>query len=74
MGMEVIWIRLFTPYIGPFVYSFAIILASYLLATFIGSVLYRDASRKSDPNNQLAWVVLALVGLMPLLSSDPRLA
>jgi spermidine synthase len=72
MGMEVIWIRLFTPYIGPLVYSFALILACYLVATFIGSILYRDASRKGDPNNHLAWVVLALVGILPLLTSDPR--
>ena len=28
MGMEVIWIRLFTPYVGPVVYSFAKILAA----------------------------------------------
>src|SRR5262249_23710017 len=28
MGMEVVWIRLFTPYVGPLVYSFAAILAS----------------------------------------------
>ncbi len=72
MGMEVIWIRLFTPYIGPLVYSFALILATYLVATFIGSILYRNASRKSDPSNPLAWVVLALVGLLPLITSDPR--
>ena len=32
--MEVIWIRLFTAYIGPVVYSFARILAAYLGATF----------------------------------------
>lgn len=73
MGMEVIWIRLFTPYIGPMVYSFALILAVYLLATFMGSVSYRSASRTSEPNNPQAWVLLALVGLAPLLSSDPRL-
>ncbi|HUD56622.1 MAG TPA: fused MFS/spermidine synthase [Terracidiphilus sp.] len=72
MGMEVIWIRLFTPYIGPLVYSFALILATYLVATFVGSILYRNASRKGDPNNPLAWVVLALVGLFPLITSDPR--
>ena len=73
MGMEVIWIRLFTPYIGPMVYSFALILAVYLLATFMGSVSYRSASRTSEPSNPQAWVLLALVGLAPLLSSDPRL-
>lgn len=73
MGMEVIWIRLFTPYVGPLVYSFALILASYLLATFIGSALYRSASHKGTPNNPLAWVVLGLVGLAPLLATDPRI-
>ena len=44
MAMELIWIRLFTPFIGPLVYSFALILASYLLATFIGSRFYRKWS------------------------------
>src|ERR1035438_4023538 len=72
MGMEVIWIRLFSTYVGQFVYSFASILATYLVATFVGSILYRNASRKGDPSNPLAWVVLALVGLLPLLTSDPR--
>jgi len=33
MGMELIWIRLFTPYIGPVVYSFGMILVAYLLAS-----------------------------------------
>ena len=73
MGMEVIWIRIFTPYAGPLVYSFALILASYLAATFVGSLLYRSASKKGDPNNPLAWVVLAPVGLLPLVTSDPRI-
>ncbi|MGD1154639.1 MAG: hypothetical protein ABSA41_02305 [Terriglobia bacterium] len=73
MGMEVIWIRLFTPYVGPIVYSFAIILVSYLLATFVGSTVYRDSSRRRDPDSQLAWIMLALLGLLPLLTSDPRL-
>ena len=72
MGMEVIWIRLFTPYLGPLVYSFAAILASYLSATFVGSIVYRDSSRSRDPHSQLAWILLALLGLLPLLTSDPR--
>jgi spermidine synthase len=74
MGMEVIWIRLFTPYVGPMVYSFALILASYLLATCIGSLLYRNASRTGERDNPLAWVLLALIGLAPLLASDPRVS
>ena len=72
MGMEVVWIRLFTAYVGPLVYSFALILASYLLATFLGSIFYRSASRRGDPENSLSWVLLAFVGLLPLLTADPR--
>ena len=72
MGMEVIWIRLFTPYAGPLVYSFAMILGSYLAATFAGSALYRSESSKDKIGNPLAWVVLTFVGLLPLLTSDPR--
>jgi spermidine synthase/MFS family permease len=73
MGMEVIWIRLFTPYVGPVVYSFAIILVSYLLATFAGSTVYRKSSYSRNPDSQLAWIMLALLGLLPLITSDPRL-
>ncbi len=73
MGMEVIWIRLFMPYVGPVVYSFAFILASYLLATFVGSRVYRHLSRNREPNHQLAWVMLAPLGLLALVMSDPRL-
>ena len=72
MGMEVIWIRLFTPYVGAIVYSFAMILVSYLLATFVGSSLYRDSRRTHDRESQVTWIVLALLGLLPLLTSDPR--
>jgi len=70
MGMEVVWIRLFTPYLGAIVYSFATILASYLLATFAGSQVYRLWSRNHDRENRLAWISLALLGLLPLLTSD----
>jgi spermidine synthase len=73
MGMEVIWVRLFTPYVGAIVYSFALILVSYLVATFVGSAVYRDSSRGRDPNRQINWIMLALLGLLPLLTSDPRL-
>jgi predicted membrane-bound spermidine synthase len=75
MGMEVVWIRLFTPYVGPLVYSFAAILASYLLATFVGSQFYRFWSRRTqEREGALAWISLGLLGLLPLLTSDPRLS
>ncbi len=41
MGMEVVWVREFTPYLGTVVYAFAGILGVYLTATFIGSRIYR---------------------------------
>ncbi len=73
MGVEVIWIRLFTPYVGPVVYSFAKILASYLLATFAGSQLYRRWSRQRTVESPLPWVSLILFGVLPLLTADSRL-
>jgi predicted membrane-bound spermidine synthase len=73
MGMEVVWIRLFTPYVGAVVYSFAGILASYLLATFAGSRVYRLWSRSHSHESRLAWISLALLGLLPLLTADSRL-
>jgi len=72
MGMEVVWIRLFTPYAGPVVYSFAFILVSYLSATFAGSFVYRRFGLGAEHNNYLAWVLLAFLGLLSLLTSDPR--
>jgi spermidine synthase len=72
MGMEVIWIRLFTPYAGPVVYSFAFILISYLSATFAVSFVYRRFNRGGEIDPYLAWVLLAFLGLLSLLTSDPR--
>jgi len=72
MGMEVIWIRLFTAYIDPVVYAFAGILAAYLAATFAGSQVYRIWSRRYRRENPLVWVSLAFFGLLPLLTADVR--
>ena len=74
MGAEVIWIRLFTAYIGPLVYAFAGILAAYLGATFIGSQIYRRWSCDHDREDPLIWVSLALLSLLPLLTADGRIA
>jgi spermidine synthase len=73
MGMELVWIRLFTPYLGAIIYSFAAILASYLLATFVGSQVYRWWSRSHSRESRLAWISLALLGLLPLLTADSRI-
>jgi len=73
MGMELIWIRLFTPYVGPVVYSFGMILVAYLLATFTGSQIYRYWSRARKRESRLTWVSLALLGVLPLLTADARI-
>ncbi len=75
MAAEVVWIRLYTFYIGPVVYSFAAILASYLVATFAGSALYRIRSHRGPVRDvRLLWVSLAFFSLLPLLTADPRVA
>jgi spermidine synthase len=73
MGMEVIWIRLFTPYVGPVVYAFAKILAAYLVATFLGSRIYREWSLVGRRESALAWVALVPLGMLSLVTSDVRL-
>lgn len=73
MAAEVVWIRLYTVYIGPVVYSFALILATYLAATFLGSKVYRVWSRRArDEESRLLWVSLAFFGVLPLVTADPR--
>jgi spermidine synthase len=73
MGMEVVWTRQFTPYLGTFVYSFALILALYLSATFLGSSMYRAWSRRCSQEDGLVWFALWLVALFPLFTADPEI-
>ena len=73
MGMEVAWVRSYTPYFGTVVYAFASILGVYLLATFIGSVLYRRWSTRWSSENPVVWTLLAVSALLPLLGANPVL-
>jgi spermidine synthase len=73
MGMEVVWIRQFTPYVGTFVYSFAAILAVYLAATFTGSSFYRLWSCRRSTEGYLIWLFVWLASLLPLFTADTRL-
>jgi spermidine synthase len=72
--MEVVWIRSFGPVLKTQVYSFALVVASYLAATFVGSLLYRRHLRRSA-----TWPTAQLIGLLsaaaflPILLNDPRL-
>ncbi len=72
MGMEVVWIREFTPYLGPFVYAFARILVVYLLATLLGSHHYRLKAHSLPPGGSAsAWSLLALFAILPVIAADP---
>jgi predicted membrane-bound spermidine synthase len=74
MAGEVVWIRLFTPYLGTVVYAFALILGTYLASTFIGSRIYRYRSRRGAQAGLLAWGSLGLASLLPLVVTNPRFA
>jgi spermidine synthase len=74
MAMELVWIRQYTPYLGNVVYAFAGILATYLLATFVGSQIARTAlGRLALGHAGVTWLLAGLAGLLPLLATDPRL-
>lgn len=71
MAIEVVWIRQFTPYLSTVVYAFALILGSYLAATFIGSRIYRRWSHSGFTESRLVWVLLGFSVLLPLITADP---
>ncbi|HTB33710.1 MAG TPA: fused MFS/spermidine synthase, partial [bacterium] len=73
MAMEVVWTRAFTPVIKTQVYSFALILFSYLLATFLGSALYRRGLRAGRAGSTAQLLAgLAFSAILPLALNDPR--
>jgi spermidine synthase len=72
MGMEVVWVREFTPYIGTVVYAFASILAVYLMGTFVGSRIYRSWSSRRANEGSALWTVLAIFSLFPLMVASPN--
>jgi spermidine synthase len=74
MSMEVVWVRAFTPVFGTTIYSFAYLLAAYLLATFAGCHLYRKhlKMRKVAETSRII-ATLAEVSFLPVLLNDPRL-
>ncbi len=78
MGMEVVWLRQLTPYLGNMVYTFAIVLGGYLTATFTGALLYRRwASQGGDsgvtPLAPAVWAVVVALAMLPIAAADPRL-
>jgi len=74
MGMEVVWIRAFAPVLGNLVYSFAILLFTYLLATWLGSYIYRHHQYENS-----LWgipfliAMLSVSAFLPIVFTDPRI-
>ncbi len=73
MGIEVVWVRLFTPSLGTVVYAFAAILGLYLGATNVGSWIYKLGKSRRGSSGKLLWAWLGLSVLLPLFTCDPRL-
>ena len=71
MGMEVVWIRLYTPFIGVMVYSFAFILVTYLGSTFLGSFAYRTFGRNPKSNSWVPLAALSLFAVLPVFACQP---
>ncbi len=74
MGVEVVWVRLYTPSLGTLVYAFAAILGLYLVAMDVGSWIYRRTNRDHVLDNGLLWAALGFSVIVPFLTADPRLA
>lgn len=71
LGMEVVWIRLFTPYLGTAVYAFAVILAGYLASTALGSLWYRRMKLNAWRFSVALWTTLGLVACFPFRAANP---
>jgi spermidine synthase len=71
MAMEVVWVRSFTPFLQTQVYAFALILFTYLGATFLGSIFYRRHLRRNRVRSIAALsAVLAVAVFLPILLND----
>jgi len=73
MGVEVVWTRIYPFFVSTFVYSFAGILATYLVATAFGSSLYRMRLRSGRTVRlESWWPWLGAAALLPLFSASIR--
>jgi len=72
MSSEVIWTRDFTPLLGTTVYAFASIVTVYLLATWIGSYLYRRqlAERHIATLGHLL-ALISVAAFLPIILNNP---
>jgi spermidine synthase len=73
LAMEVAWTRAFTFVLKTTIYSFAMILTTYLLATWIGSYLYRRSLKIERPvSTESVLGALCIFALLPVVLDDPR--
>ncbi|GAC1421423.1 MAG: fused MFS/spermidine synthase [Candidatus Velthaea sp.] len=73
VGLEVCWSRDFTFELQTTIYAFAAILATYLIATFFGSAVYRIVISRNAAfpiESCVPW--LFPLSLLPVLLTDPR--
>lgn len=74
MAMEVVWTRAFTPALRTTVYAFSALLTTYLLATWIGSWIYRRHVRQARALPARVLVgLLSPLACLPVLLNDPRI-
>ena len=73
MAMEVVWTRAFTPVLKTQVYSFAMVVFTYLGATFMGSWMYRRDLR-ANRQKPLGILIpaLAILAFLPVLVNNPK--
>src|SRR6266550_6884607 len=73
MAMEVVWTRAFTPVLKTQVYSFALIVFTYLGATLLGSAAYRRDLR-GRPVYSTAELIsfLTAEAMLPIVATEPR--
>jgi spermidine synthase len=74
LAMEVVWTRGFTIILQTTIYAFAAILATYLVATALGSALYRRVLRAGRVPGD-GWLLLAAAAsaCLPAVMDDPRI-
>jgi len=73
MAMEVVWVRSFAPVVKTQVYSFALVVASYLAATFLGSWFYRHQLRgRSRLSRPTLLALLCAAAFLPVIVNDAR--
>ncbi len=72
LALEVVWTRAFTFVLHTTIYAFAMILATYLLATWLGSLACRILhGTPRAPSNATLMQSLGIAVLVPVVLNDP---